>query len=87
MTMLRRDGKSKTTNNKNGWEGRLRPGVGAALVLFLISAVMLFAPALQAHDLPSPQAEEGQADIDSQDSFLILKPTCIPPIRNCKTAC
>ena len=81
MTMLRRDGKSKTTNNKNGWEGRLRPGVGAALVLFLTSAVMLFAPALQAHDLPSPQAEEGQADIDSQDSFLILQTNLHPPYQ------
>jgi ABC-type amino acid transport substrate-binding protein len=47
-----------------------------------VTAIMLLAaPVLQAHDLSTPPAEQGQADLGQQDDFLILQTNLHPPYQ------
>jgi len=76
--MLRRCGNA---NNEKDCKGFLHPFEMAVFCCCVTAILLLTASLATAHDLVSPQAEAGQANLDEQDGFLILQTNLHPPYQ------
>lgn len=76
--MLRRCGNA---NNEKDCKGFLQPFEMAVICCCVTAILLLTASLATAHDLASPQAEAGQANLDEQDGFLILQTNLHPPYQ------
>jgi hypothetical protein len=76
--MLRRCGNA---NNEKDCKGFLHPFEMAVFCCCVTAILLLTASMAKAHDLASPQAEAGQANVDEQDGFLILQTNLHPPYQ------
>jgi len=76
--MLRRCGNA---NNEKDCKGFLHPFEMAVFCCCVTAILLLTASLATAHDLASPQAEAGQANVDEQDGFLILQTNLHPPYQ------
>ncbi|OAZ09752.1 hypothetical protein TH4_11215 [Thalassospira tepidiphila MCCC 1A03514] len=76
--MLRRCGNA---NNEKDCKGFLHPFEMAVFCCCVTAILLLTASMAKAHDLASPQAEAGQANLDEQDGFLILQTNLHPPYQ------
>lgn len=76
--MLRRCGNA---NNEKDCKGFLHPFEMAVFCCCVTAILLLTASLATAHDLASPQAEAGQANVGEQDGFLILQTNLHPPYQ------
>ena len=76
--MLRRCGNA---NNEKDCKGFLHPFEMAVFCCCVTAILLLISSMAKAHDLASPQAEAGQANLDEQDGFLILQTNLHPPYQ------
>ncbi len=76
--MLRRCGNA---NNEKDCKGFLHPFEMTVFCCCVTAILLLTASLAKAHDLASPQAEAGQANLDEQDGFLILQTNLHPPYQ------